>query len=97
MASLNYRAGYADFKKSQPEASTAIIPYRMAPCQFRLANLRLRKCTGHEDGSILPRGTAWPHQEDYILAALQAGFHLGKIVFVIYWLFVDFENHVATA
>src|SRR5208282_1439297 len=63
----------------------------------RWANPWLRKCPGHEDGSVLASGTAGAHEEYHVLTALQVRFHLGKIIFAVHRLFVDLKNHVAAA
>jgi len=64
--------------------------------QSRRIVYQLRKCTRQEDGSILRPRASLPHQEHYILPALQRRLDLGKVFRIVYRLFVDFQNHVAT-
>ena len=58
---------------------------------------RLRKCTGQEDGSILPRGAPLAHQEHNILAAFQAAFNFHQLFFAVHRLLIHFQNYVAAA
>ena len=55
----------------------------------------LRKCTGQEDGSLLPARAALTDEEDDVLAALQARLDLGEFVLAVDWLFIDFKDDVA--
>lgn len=83
--------------KAQRDADIAIIHHWTAQCQFPLSCVRLRKCTGQEDRSVLPRRTARAYQEDYILSTLKARLDLGEIFFAVDRLFVHFQNDVAAA
>jgi len=83
--------------KAQQRTDTVIIPDEGVQCQFPLGQFRLRKCSGYEDGSILPLRAALPHQEDYVLAALQARLDFGKLFFAVHRLLIDFQNDVSAA
>ena len=54
----------------------------------------LRKCTAQEDSARVASASL-AHQEDHILAALQARLQFAEVIFVVDWLLVDFEDYVA--
>src|SRR3954451_551174 len=54
----------------------------------------LRKCTAQEDSARVAAASL-AHQEYHVLDALQARLQLAEIIFVVDWLLVDFEDHVA--
>src|SRR5215472_123818 len=72
-----------------------IIADLLGPYQFRLGQEPLRKCTGVEDGSILPRRAARAHQENHILAALHLRLDPREVFFAVHWLFIDLQDDVA--
>ena len=66
-----------------------------AQYQFPLGQIVLRKCTGQEDGSILPRRAALPYQEHHVLPALQASLNAIKIILAVDRLLIHLKHNIA--
>src|SRR5215471_12068983 len=72
-----------------------IIADLLGPYQFRLGRRPLRKCTGVEDGSILPRRTARADQENHILTALHLRLDAREVFLTVHRLLVDLQDDIA--
>src|SRR5579872_3058884 len=64
-------------------------------CQSPGCLPQLRKCTGHEDRTVLSPSPTLAYQKYHVLSALQSRGDLGEIVFGIYGLLVDFQNDIS--
>src|SRR5882762_1742934 len=72
-------------------------PLNLDPVPVTVGSVaQLRKCTGYEDGTVLPASASRTYQEHDVLSALQRTLDANEVVRRIHRLLVDFQDHVAT-
>src|SRR5207245_6544407 len=67
---------------------------RAVSARSPLVTLRLRKCTGYEDSSVLTASASGTYQENHILPTLQTGFDAVEVICAVHRLLVDLENDI---
>jgi len=67
---------------------------RAVSAKSPLVTLRLRKCTGYEDSSVLTASASGTYQENNILPTLQTGFDAVEVICAVHRLLVDLENDI---